>query len=214
MNKHLLVVGLLAAFVMPSTVWAQTLERTKRLEVGDTLTYTYVLNGVSLHAVEEVVEVTDTEIRIRQEVGGRSYDAAVSTRNMSRLRGICIASGQACSFSPGERWVDFPLETGRTWSNTFVVTGDTFVGEDTQDRKVEGVEKIRTPAGEFLAYRVSSSGRGTWWSKSGAAQRNHFTETATYWWTAINGKLVLVKQEYEGSGGARSSRELVSVQLK
>lgn len=214
MKGQLWLVALLAALTIPNAASAQRLERTKLLEVGDKLTYTYVLKGASLRAVEEVIEVTDTEIRIKQDVGSRTYAAVISTRDMSRVGGICIANSQACSFSPGERWVDFPLEIGRTWSNTFVVTGETFVAEDTQERTVEGVEKIRTPAGEFLAYRVASSGRGAWWSKFGAGQRNHFTETATYWWTAINGKLVLVKQEYESSSGARSSRELVSVQLQ
>jgi len=214
MKRQLWLVALLAAFAIPTTASAQRLERTKLLEVGDKLTYTYVLKGVYLPAVEEVVEVTDTEVRIKQKVGNRTYKAVVSARDMSRVEGICISNSEACQFSPGERWVDFPLEIGRTWSSTFTVTGETFVGEDTQDRKVEGVEKIETPAGEFQAYRVVSSGRGVWWPKSGVFQRNQFTESSTYWWTAIKGKLVLVKQEYENSGGERSSRYLVSAQLK
>jgi hypothetical protein len=215
MKRHLWLVALLAAFAIPTTASAQRLERTKLLEVGDKLTYTYVLKGMYLPAVEEVVEVTDTEVRLNQKIGDRTYKAVVSARNMSRVAGICIANSQACQFSPGERWVDFPLEPGRTWSSTFTTTGETFVSKMTQERKVEGLEKIETPAGEFQAYKVSSTGRGAWrlkWSREGPW--NDVTESSTYWWTAIKGKLVLVKQEYENSGGARSSRYLVSAQLK
>jgi hypothetical protein len=214
MKRQLWLVALLAAFVIPTTASAQKLERTKLLEVGDKVTYTYVLKGVSLRAVEEVVEVTDTEVRLNQEIGNRTYKAVVSARDMSRMEGICISNNEACQFSPGERWVDFPLERGRTWSSTFTTTGETFVAEVTQERKVEGMERIKTPAGEFQAYRISSAGRIAWRRKWEEGRWNHITESSTYWWTAIKGKLVLVKQEYENSSGARSSRELVSAQLK
>jgi len=40
------------------------------------------------------------------------------------------------------------------------------------------------------------------------------TERATYWWSTVKGKLVLVRQQYENSFGARSSRELFSLDLR
>jgi len=213
MNRRLWFFSLLAAFLIPCAASAQKLERTKNWDVGDKLTYTYVLKGQSLRAVEEVVDVTDTEVRSTQRIGDRTYDAAYSTADMSRLRGICIANSESCQFAPGETWVKFPLEKGKTWSNTMTVTGQTFISETAQERKVEGVEKVKTPAGEFQAYRVSSTGRIKSRGRSGEGPWEG-TESSTYWWAVIKGKLVLVKQEYQNSFGSRSSRELLSAELK
>jgi hypothetical protein len=213
MKKQLWFFAMLAALVFPAVSSAQKLERTKNWEVGDKLTYTYVLKGQFLHAVEEVIQVTDSEVRSTQTIGNRKYEAAYSTSDMSRMKGICIANSEACQFSPAERWVNFPLEKGKTWSNTMAVEGETFLSETTQQRKVEGVEKIKAQVGTFEAYRVSSSGLIKSRGKSGEGPWQG-TESATYWWATIKGKLVLVKQEYENSFGARSSRELVAADLK
>jgi len=214
MNKRLWFFSLLAAFLIPTPASAQKMERTKNWEVGDKLTYTYTFADWSAHVVEQVVEVTEAEVRTTQNIGDvQRHEGAYSTADMSRMKGVCLANGEQCEFSPGEAWVRFPLEKGKSWSSSMAVTGDTFYSETSQERKVLAVEKVTTAAGEFQAYKVSSTGRIKVRRKSGEGPWEG-TESATYWWTAIKGKLVLLKQEYQNSFGARSSRELLSAELK
>lgn len=208
-----LALVLLTSFLIPVVAPAQTLERTRTWDVGDKLTYTYVLKGQTLDAVEEVVEVTGSVVRTRLTIGAETYDAAYSTVDQSRMSGICVANSEACVFAPGEPWVDFPLEVGKAWSNAMTVTGETFVSGSRQSRKVEALEVIRTPAGEFQAYRVSFAGRITARGKGGQGPWRG-TEKATYWLSTVKGKLVSVRLVYENSFGARSSRELVAVDMK
>lgn len=207
MNRQLWFLAVLGALLMPSVSSAQELERTKNWEVGDKATWNYVYGGRSVRLVEEVVEVTDAEIRSTLRFGGRTYEQTLSTRDLSTLKGICFETGQTCEFSPREVWVDFPLEKGKRWSDRVTETGETFIVETTYQYNVEGVEKVNTPAGEFEAYRVSGSARI---SRSGVLRTGNFT----YWLAAINGKLVRVKDEYTNTFGPFFTRELVSAELK
>ena len=213
MKRHLWVFALLAALLIPAVSSAQKLERTKNWEVGDKATWNYVLKGTSTRLVEEVVAVTDVETRRTLQFGERIYEAAVSTRDLSYLKGICLPNGQACEFSPGYAWVDFPLEKGRTWSGRMTVSGETFIAEIAYEMKVDGVEKIITPAGEFEAYRVSGSETIRSRGKTGAGPW-YGTANFRYWLAAINGKVVVAKDEYMNSFAEQFTRVLVSAELK
>jgi hypothetical protein len=76
---------------------AQKLERTKNWEVGDKLTWNYVLNNKAQRMVEEVVEVTDADTRITYKVGDTTYDAALSNKDMTYPKGMCMSNGQPAS---------------------------------------------------------------------------------------------------------------------
>lgn len=206
--------ALLAAILMPAVSSAQKLERTKNWEVGDKLTYNLVMGGRSMPLVEEVVEVTDAEIRMSQRAGYRTYEVAHSTRDLSRLKGVCFTNGQACQWSPGDVWADFPLEKGKRWSFTVTITGEAFISEQASERTVEAVEKIKTPAGEFEAYRVSAREQIKYRAKTETGTWYTGTAIFTYWLTSIKGKLVFLKNEYQNSFGATFTRELVSAELK
>lgn len=192
---------------------AQSLERPRPWEVGDRLAYAYHLNGRLVDAVEEVVQIADARVLMVQRIGTRTYEAAYSLPDYRREKGICVANSQACSFEPGETWLDWPLTPGKTWSNSMTVSGETFVTGVRQRRTVQGLETITTPAGEFLAFRVSSQGTLTSRNRDGAGPWKG-TEKSTYWWSHVKGKLVLVRQSYENSFGSSSSRELVSVEFR
>jgi hypothetical protein len=213
MNKRLWLFGFLMAFLIPAVSSAQKLERTKNWEVGDKLTYSIAIRGLSTVLVEEVSEVTDNEIRMSQRVGERTYDAALSTRDMSRLRGVCQGSGQACTWSPGDVWASFPLEKGKMWSETHTVTNEGFITEVVSERTVEAVEKIDILAGRFQAYRVSATEHYTSRSKVGEGTYKG-KGSMTYWVASIKGKVVLVKWEYGNTFGDRFERELTLAELK
>jgi hypothetical protein len=213
MNKQLWFLSLLAAFLIPSTVSAQKLERTKNWEVGDRLTYNYVRNGKAMSLVEEVVAVTDDEIRMTQQVDGRTFEVVHSTRDLSRRKGICLPNGQACGWSPGDLWADFPLHEGKRWSYTATITGETFVSRTAVERAVKGLETIDTPAGRFDAYRISSTDRIESRGKTGG-DATLGTASYDYFVTSIKGKLVFLKNDYTNSFGQSFSRELVSAEFK
>jgi hypothetical protein len=139
---------------------------------------------------------------------------ALSPRDLSLRKGICEPNGQSCTYSPAWVWVDFPLEKGKIWSATSIVTGETFIAEVAYQYKVEGVEKITTAAGQFDAYRISASERTTSRSKLSGSPISHGTSSFTDWVASINGKVVVVKTEYENSFGERFTRELVSAELR
>ncbi len=213
MNKQLWFFALLAALLVPAVSSAQKLEQTKNWEVGDKVTWKYVLKGQTMRLVDEVVEVTDAEVRSLLKVGDRTLEQTLSPRDLSARKGICEPNGQACTFSPAWVWVDFPLEKGKTWSATSIVTGDTFISEVAYQYKVEGVEKITTPAGQFDAYRISGSERITSRSKGGAGPW-YGTSSFTDWVASINGKVRVIKSEYRNTFGEVYTRELMSAELK
>ncbi|MBX9961948.1 MAG: hypothetical protein K2Y35_02750 [Burkholderiales bacterium] len=213
MSKTLRLLAVMVACTFPLISSAQKLERTKNWEVGDKLTFNWVLSGKAQRMLEETVDVTETETKITYKVGDRSYDAMLSNKDMSYPKGICLSNGQACEFSPAYVWVTFPLEKGRKWSGTMKVTGETFISEVAYERTVEGIEKIKTAAGQFEAYRVSGSGRIKATDKNGTSPSTG-KESNTDWFATINGKLVPVKTEYKNSYGERFTRELVAAEVK
>ena len=57
------------------------------------------------------------------------------------------------------RWADWPLEKGKKWSNSTHVQGPPFEADLTKEHVVEAYEKIKVPAGEFDAYKISFIGK-------------------------------------------------------
>jgi hypothetical protein len=207
-------IAFVAVLVIPAFSLAQKLERTKNWEVGDKLIYNLVVHGQSMRLVEEVVQVTNTEIRMTQQVDDQTYEVAHSSSDLSRLKGVCLSRGEGtCEWSPGDLWATFPLEEGKTWSFTMRVTSAGFVTETASVRTVEAVEMLTTPAGQFQAYRVSAHERLVSMSRAGAGPYRG-TADFTYWLTSIKGKLVFLKNQYQNSFGEAFTRELVSVELK
>lgn len=214
MKKHLWVFSLFAAVLIPLVSSAQKLERTKNWGVGDKATWNYVLQGKSMRFVQEVVEVTDAEIRSTLEIGERTHHVVGSTRELSCVSGICLPNGQKCTFSPEWVWFNFPLEKGKTWSATTTVTGESFISETAYEAKVDGVEKITTPAGQFDAYKLSGIERIESRNKLSGGPIFHGTSNYSYWVASIKGKLVCVRNEYHNSFGEVMTRELLSTEFK
>lgn len=214
MNKELWGFALSAAFLIPAVSPAQGLEHIKNLDVGDKLTYNYFHNvAPPLSMVEEVVEVTDAEIRMTQRVGDRTYQAALSARDLFWLRGFGLSTSEAGEWSPAWAWADFPLKNGKAWSRRMTANDESFISEIAYEMKVDGVERITTPAGEFEAYRVSGSETISSRGKTGAGPYNG-KAWLTIWVTSVKGKPVFVKFEYQNTFGMFSRRELVAADLK
>ncbi len=207
-----MTIALLAALTLPAVAAAQRMEPTKDWEVGDKATYAWTLNNKTQQFDEECTGVTDQEVRITQKVAARTFDGALAKGSYHALRGMCFSNGQQCAFSPGLEFAGLPLEKGKQWSQTFTVKGETFTAEVAQERKAEKIEKIKVPAGEFEAFKVTHTGRIRGTDAKGSAFSGK--EEATNWFALVNGKLSVVKVVYRNSFGDKFSRELTAISFK
>lgn len=207
------LIALLSTALLSGFVVAQPPEPHENWKVGDRLTFDWVRNGESKTIIDNVLAVTDSEVCYQSKVGDRTYDSALSVPSMAYAKGMCLANGQSCDFSPAYVWVQQPMAQGKTWSGSTQVTGETFIADVKYERTVEGIEMIKTPAGQFDAWKVSISGRIKVKEKIGGGESSA-REEATDWIARINGRTVTVRTEYENTYGERFSRELLSVELK
>lgn len=207
------LIALLSTALTSGFVVAQTPEAHENWQVGDTLTFNWVRNGESKTLIDVVVAVTDSEVRYQSKVGDRTYDSALSVPSMAYAKGICFANGQACDFSPAYVWVQEPMKQGISWSGTSHLTGETFTADAAYERTVDGIESIKTPAGQFDAWKVSIKQRIKVKEKIGGSESSAKAE-ATDWIARVKGRMVTIKMEYENTYGESFSRELLSVELK
>lgn len=204
-----------AAFVtvlsVSTIVGAQKLDQAKPFEAGDKVEYNWVLNNKAQKLEEEWTGVAGGAANGVQRAGGKEYQVVVPQPG-TVTQGLCLSNGQPCIFSPGVTFVDFPLEKGKKWTQSFSVKGDTFTSQVQSDYEVEKVEKVKTPAGEFESFRISHNGRIRGNDAKGASFSGK--EEGRYWVTLVNGKLAVVKIEYRNSFGEKVTREATSIGYK
>jgi hypothetical protein len=200
--------AIVAAVVFPGVAVGQTMEPAKDCQPGDKASYTWVLNNKPQQLDLECTEGSDQEVHFVQKVGGRNFEGAAIKGSLRLVKAMCLANGQQCAFSPGLDFIGLPLQKGKKWTQTFTVTGETFTAEVTQERKAERLEKVKVPAGEFEAFKVSFSGR----IKGVDSKGNPFSgkEDGTDWFALINGKISVVKTVYRNSFGEKASQELTA----
>ena len=215
MKRFAMAVMVLAAlpFQFPASAIAQYSEQPKDLEPGDTVVY-----NVTIDNQTEVLEETWTELAARDTIGIAKTATAEVELVMSRppdfqiRKGYCPGSRQSCSYYPGLDYAVFPLEKGRKWSSSYTVIGQTFKSDITEERRIERMETIRVPAGEFESFRITATGLVK--SRNMKGQMQYAREESTTWVTLISGKLIIVKASYENAFGKKFFRELVSSSLK
>jgi hypothetical protein len=188
------------------------MERPKDPEVGDKIVLNWILNNKAKQITMEVQAVTDTEIHESQKVGDKTFDLVLLRSNLGVTKGMCESNGQPCAFAPALEWVVFPLEKGKKWEGTTTVTGQTFTSEVAYERKVEAIEKVKTPAGEYEGFRIYFSGRIKGKDSKGASFSGK--EDGRVWVGLISGKPVPLKSEYRNSFGEKFTTELISAELK
>jgi hypothetical protein len=213
MLKAILVSGMLTVMLVPCAVIAQKIDRLEfSNEPGDKVVYKWTL-GTKSQQYEQVFNVfSDTEVRGVGRVGGKSFEIILTKVPFLLKSSICLSNGQACTFSPGILILDLPLENGKKWTTTFTAKGDTFTSDVTQERKVEAFEKVRVPAGEYDAVKISFSGRIQ--SRNTKGELFPGTEEGTDWFAFPSGRPLLVKTTYRNSFGEKYSAELISATLK
>ena len=199
--------------LVPQFVAAQKMERPKDREPGDKATWNCVVNGKTQLLEETWTALTADEMVGVYKIGGKEYEVVLGRSPAYQFRkGICLTNGQVCKFSPGITFVDFPLEKGKKWTTTFTVTGEDFTSNVEAERKVERIEMLRAPAGEFETFMITTTGRITGKNSKGASFSGR--EDVTDWVALDSGKLIVVKSVYKNSFGEKYSFELISSSFK
>jgi hypothetical protein len=198
-----------AAVIAALPAKAQKMEPSKLWEVGDKAVYTWTLFSKSEKVEEEVVAVTDTEVLMVERMGDKRFDRVYDIRQKGFTKYACLNSMVQCMFTPGNNWADWPLEKGKKWSNPNHLQGPTFEADLTKEHVVDGYEKVKVPAGEFDAYKISFTGK----VKGKDSKGNGFSanEKGTYWYTIINGKPIMVKFVYQNTFPEKVTKELLAV---
>lgn len=202
-------IAITLALLIPGAAWAQKIEAFTPWEVGDSAAYKWSIGPKVIDVEETVVESTAAETKMTQRTADRSYELRIALPSMIQLTGPCLSNGQQCSFGSGVEGLQLPLEKGRKWNTAFMVTGETFTADVVQERIVEKVEKIKTPAGEFETWRIGFSASIKGKDAKGASFAGK--ESGTGWFAFPGGKPVLVKFAYRNSFGEKASRELVKL---
>jgi hypothetical protein len=200
-----------AALAAPGMAGAQKLEQLKLPDPGDKIQFNWVLNGKAQPMEEEWLGVEGDGAVGVQRVGGKEFKLVVPKAG-AVSEGICLANGQPCTFSPAVTVIDVPLEKGRKWQQTFAVKGETFTVDVEAEWQVDELERIKTAAGEFEAFRVSHKGRIKGKDAKGASFSGK--EDGRYWIATVNGKAFVARTEYRNSFGEKFTREATSVALK
>jgi hypothetical protein len=101
--------------------------------------------------IEDVIDVTDSEIRTRERIKGKPGSAvAVFTREWNPIDVV------AARYDPLLRELSFPLSVGKKWDATAdkMLFSNGKHGKFQIEGRVVGMEKVTVPAGTFDAYKI------------------------------------------------------------
>ncbi len=177
------------------------------LKVGEVTTYAVTSrhNNQNYNEKVTITEATAEGYKARVEQG----EDASKTREMvldTDMGLILTASGSR--FAPASRNLKFPLEVGATWeSKSEVSLPDGGKSRISSDNKVVGMEKIRTPAGEFEAYKVETRG-----GVQGVTWNGFFRVVQTQWYAPSVQRVVRTEYKEQRTSGLDTVRELKSVE--
>lgn len=177
------------------------------LKVGEVTTYAVTSrhNNQNYNEKVTITEATAEGYKARVEQG----EDASKTREMvldTDMGLILTASGSR--FAPAARTLKFPLEVGATWeSKSEVSLPDGGKSRISSDNKVVGIEKIRTPAGEFEAYKIETRG-----GVQGVTWNGFFRVVQTQWYAPSVQRVVRTEYKEQRTSGLDTVRELKSVE--
>ena len=187
----------LLALLLATGAAAQTPTADKpQIRPGDKATYTVQLKA-DRKTVEDVIAVVAVEagvVKTRHSRSDRPGDLDGTYLDDWRQ----IVSGTTGNrLEPAGNGFKFPLQVGNEWTEKMVLTTPT--GGKSRidfDARVSGYEKVRTPAGEFDAFKVEHTGWVNGISWTGA-----FKVVQTTWYAPAVGRMVRTEfKEYRRDG--------------
>ena len=153
MKTHVIGSLLAVAGFLSFGASAQIIERPD-IRVGERWSWQHI-NGMAnekdFTIIEDVTEVTDSEIHTRIRTKGKS-GSAISAYT-KEWNPVDVVSAR---YDPNLKRLAFPLQTGKTWDGTAdkMLFSNGKHGKFLLKGKVGALEKITVPAGTFDAYRI------------------------------------------------------------
>ncbi len=194
MVKHLWWLGV--AFVSVS-VWAQADGASKPVvKVGDEAVYTVDLRG-DKRTTEERVTVTSVDQTHIRSKHIRPDRQPPDIEGVVTLDWATVVSGTSdARYDPPHMAFKFPLIVGNSWASRSVVEGGGNKSRTDLALKVVARETVKTPAGEFDAFKIESEGWINGISWTGAIRT-----TEVRWYAPAIGRVV--RTEYQDFRGGR-----------
>ena len=177
-------------------------------KVGDSCTFRYNHNGRKVQGVERVTDISNGLITIAVEgVGVTGTKQMLEERTYSWHVGYNLIHGTPMEANPAYMWVELPIKPGTVWTTSSTVAGTSYKGEPwkvdvTAKWQADRWEKVKVPAGEFLALKVTAR------EKQVNERGKQFSGTVALWMAPGIG--CPIKIELKNSFGDFGSRELLS----
>lgn len=166
MVKHLWWLGVA---LVSASVWAQADGASRPVaKVGDVAVYAVELRA-DKRSTEETVTVTEVDQSFVKSKHVRPDRQPPEIEGVRTLDWATVVSGSSGTrYDPPIVSVKFPLVVGDAWKSSFLAEGRTSKSKTDLDYKVVAMEKVKTPAGEFDAFKIESKGwiNGVSWSGS------------------------------------------------
>lgn len=203
MSKRLCWLGSLCLWVSASA-WAQADGSSKPVpKVGDVAVY-MVNQRADKRVFEETVTVASvdqTQIKSKHVRPGLNPPEieGVLTADWA----VAVSGSTATRFDPPIVGVKFPLTVGESWKSGYLAEGATSKSKGDLEVKVVAREKVKTPAGEFDAFKIESAGWITGVSWSGS-----FRVAQVQWFAPAIGRFV--QSEYKDYRGGQLWTDTVS----
>ena len=170
------------------------------VKTGDRWSWQHI-NGLAnekdFTQIEDIVEVSDIEIRTRIRVKGKQGNViATYTREWNPLD---VVSAQ---YSPNLKELAFPLEVGKKWNGTAdkMLFANGKHGKFSLKGEVVAFEKITVPAGTFDAYKINVV-----LNASGTDEDANIGNTVeSYWYAPSVKRYVRLENTFKRDGRVRS----------
>ena len=166
------------------------------LKVGDVAVYT-----ISQRADRRVFDETVTVASVDQTHIKSKH--ARPDRNPTEIEGVltadwavAVSGTTATRFDPPIVGIKFPLTVGESWKSSYMAEGASSKSKGDLEVRVVAREKVKTPAGEFDAFKIESAGWITGVSWSGSIRM-----AQQQWFAPAIGRFV--KSEYKDFRGGQ-----------
>lgn len=201
MDKHFWWVGVALVSV---NAWGQADGAVRPVaKVGDVTIYAVDQRG-DKRTFDETITVTSVDPTHIKSIHIRPNRAPPEIEAVATLDLATVVSGASGTrYDPPVMGFKFPLVVGDAWKSSFVGESATGKARADLDFKVVAREKVKTPAGEFDAFKIESEGwiNGITWT--GAIRM-----TEVRWYAPAIGRVV--KSEYKDFRGGRLWSDTIS----
>lgn len=188
---------------------AQSLPEFSEFTAGEKLAYQTKASGKTSKYEFVFTEVNSSIARGTVSIDGKQMEFE-SPAHGYLGKEFCLADVMECEWTPPVKMFDKDSKLGDKWSgSTIVKMKNNTVVDETIESKVDKFEKVKVPAGEFEAFRISSTGS----IKAKLEKGDVYTGTLkmTTWFGVVNKRLVLIKRDYTNSFRQPFTQELLKL---